>query len=70
MASWRPEVFVEGQWSGNSLRFATYEEALHYVLDLADRWKLTKASRVLPDPEKAPTHRWHNGLVELDRKAG
>jgi len=36
--SYKPEVLVDGQWSSNSLRFATAEEALASAKELMDRW--------------------------------
>ena len=36
--SYKPEVFVEGKWAGNGLRFATEEEALESGRELLSRW--------------------------------
>jgi len=36
--SYKPEVLVDGNWSGNSLRFATAEEKLLLTLELMSRW--------------------------------
>ena len=36
--SYKPEVFVEGKWSSNSLRFATEAEADASVRELMSRW--------------------------------
>lgn len=36
--SYKPEVLVDGQWSSNSLRFATSEEALASARELMNRW--------------------------------
>lgn len=44
--SYRPMVFVQGEWAGNGLRFATSEEAEHAVADLAARWFLVEDFRV------------------------
>lgn len=38
--SYRPKVFVQGEWAGNGLRFATEEEARRSACDLASRWTL------------------------------
>ena len=42
--SYRPEVIADnsGKWCGNSLRFATEEEALSSAHDLAMRWMLVR----------------------------
>jgi hypothetical protein len=47
--SWKPEVIADlsGKWAGNALRFATYEEAHAYVLDLALRWTSVREIRVI-----------------------
>jgi len=50
-ASWAPEVFVEGKWSRNSLRFVTREHAETYAADLFSRWTLTEAHRAAPATE-------------------
>lgn len=48
--SFAAEVIADstGQWSGNLLRFATEEEAKHYVADLMQRWTLVTDTRVVP----------------------
>jgi len=38
--SYRPMVYVQGEWAGNGLRFATREEAERSAHDLAMRWTL------------------------------
>src|SRR5271166_3664294 len=38
--SFKPEVFVQGSWSTNALRFETETEAYRYAVDLAMRWTL------------------------------
>ena len=38
--SFRPMVLVQGEWSGNALRFATREEAEANAADLFYRWLL------------------------------
>jgi len=47
--SWRPEVIADdtGKWVGNSLRFATKEEAEGNVADLYARWAAVKQTRVV-----------------------
>ena len=43
--SWKPEVFVDGQWAGNALRFATKEEAEASGRELLSRWFVPTDSR-------------------------
>ena len=38
--SYRPMVYVQGEWAGNGLRFATREEAETSAYLLAQRWTL------------------------------
>lgn len=47
--SWKPEVIADssGKWFGNSLRFATREEAEANASDLMDRWFSVTASRAV-----------------------
>lgn len=47
--SWKPEVVADstGKWIGNALRFATEEEALANVRDLAARWTSVRETRVV-----------------------
>ena len=47
MKSWAPEVFLEGKWSGNGLRFATKEEAEKWGADLLMRWFVPTDSRAV-----------------------
>ena len=42
--SWAPEVFVEGKWSRNALRFATRQEAESNAANLMMRWTLVEES--------------------------
>ena len=43
--SWAPEVFVEGKWSRNQLRFATEQEARDNAQNLMMRWTLVEEYR-------------------------
>lgn len=43
--SWKPEVFVDGQWAGNAVRFATKEEAEASGRELLSRWWVPSDSR-------------------------
>jgi hypothetical protein len=47
--SYAPEVIADsgGAWAGNSLRFATREEASQWVRDLSVRWTLVRDTRVV-----------------------
>ena len=47
--SFRPEVIADssGQWCGNTLRFATREEAETNVQDLMMRWFAVRETRVV-----------------------
>jgi hypothetical protein len=55
--SYKPEVVADssGEWTGNALRFATEAEAEVYAADLASRWMLVTATRVVEsdDPVSA-----------------
>lgn len=45
--SWKPEVFVDGGWHSNALRFATKEEAQASAVDLKFRWTLVRDARAV-----------------------
>jgi hypothetical protein len=47
--SYKPEVIADntGKWCGNSLRFATREEAEQNVRDLEMRWFSVRETRVV-----------------------
>ncbi len=47
--SFKAEVIADssGKWCGNALRFATREEAEHYVADLMMRWTAVRDTRVV-----------------------
>jgi len=38
---------ASAQWTGNDVRFATYEEAFAYGRDLSQRWTLVTDMRVV-----------------------
>lgn len=50
---YKPEVIADssGQWTGNSLIFATQKEAQAWVADLRGRWMLVRDTRVIPTTE-------------------
>lgn len=47
--SWKGEVIADnsGKWVSNMLRFATKEQAQHYVTDLMMRWTSVRETRVV-----------------------
>jgi hypothetical protein len=63
--SWKPEVIADssGTWCGNSLRFATKEEAESNVLDLASRWFLVRETRVVESDDQV-NYAWVDGKLE------
>jgi hypothetical protein len=58
--SWAPEVHAEGEWVGNSLRFATQAEAEAYGDELLSRWYLPDESRAVPSPDPV-NYKWESG---------
>lgn len=58
--SWRPEVFVEGKWSCNALRFPTQAEAEGSAHALLCRWFVPTDSRAAPSDDP-PTYRHVDG---------
>lgn len=64
---WKPEVFVENQWSANALVFATEKEAAEYAYDMYSRWTLTADHRAAEAPDAKVNAKWENyKLVMLD----
>lgn len=49
--SWKPEVFAEGEWCGNSMAFATESEALAWGRDLLMRWFVPTDCRAIESDE-------------------
>lgn len=47
MGSWKCEVYVQGEWNGNSMVFATREEAEAYGHELLSRWMQPTDSRAV-----------------------
>ena len=62
--SWAAEVIADdsGKFCGNALRFATYEEAEQYALDLSWRWTLVVAHRVVRSQDPV-NRRWEDGKL-------
>ena len=72
--SYKPEVMADssGKWCGNALRFATREEAEANVADLAMRWTLVRATRVVESDDPV-NYRYENGrsiAIEAARNDG
>ena len=61
--SFRPMVLVQGEWSGNALRFATREEAEANAADLFQRWLLPTDYRV-DESDDPVNYRWIDGNLE------
>lgn len=51
VASYAPEVLVDGTWSGNALRFATEAEAARWGRALLMRWFVPTDSRAVPSTD-------------------
>jgi hypothetical protein len=62
--SYRPMVYVQGEWAGNGLRFATREEAMASARNLAFRWVLVDDVRVDASDDEV-NYVWDNGLKEV-----
>ncbi len=60
--SWKPEVQTNNrpEWTGNALRFATREEAEANVNELASRWWLVTAVRVVESDDPV-NYEWVDG---------
>jgi hypothetical protein len=62
--SYRPMVYVQGEWAGNGLRFATEEEARASACDLFSRWSLVSDYRA-DESDDEVNYAWENGLKEV-----
>jgi hypothetical protein len=64
--SYAPEVIADnsGKWCGNGLRFATMEEAEHYVKDLSWRWTLVRDTRVVMSSDPVNARLDENGVMQ------
>lgn len=60
--SYRPMVLVQGQWAGNALRFATFQEASENACDLFSRWTLPTDYRV-DESDDPVNYRWVDGRL-------
>jgi hypothetical protein len=63
--SYAPQVRTgnDPKFYGNSLRFATKEEAEANVADLANRWMLVVDTQVVESNDPV-AHRWVNGELQ------
>jgi hypothetical protein len=69
--SWKPEVIADssGKWFGNSLRFATREEAEANVANLMMRWTSVRETRVV-ECDDPVNYAWRDGrLVNIEGNA-
>jgi hypothetical protein len=62
--SYRPMVYVQGEWAGNGLRFATEAEALASAQNLMARWFLVDDIRV-DESDDEVNYAWDGGLKEV-----
>jgi hypothetical protein len=62
--SYRPMVYVQGEWAGNGLRFATSDEAEASARNLMARWFLVDDIRV-DESEDEVNYAWEDGLKEV-----
>jgi hypothetical protein len=58
--SYKPEMFVQGEWCSNQLRFATEEEAKSSAKALFMRWTLPEKWRV-SESDDPVNYKWENG---------
>ncbi len=67
IVSWAPEVWVEGKWTRNQLRFSSEVEARSYAYNLYNRWTLPTDYRATPADEPV-NYRWHPdlGLIAVE----
>jgi hypothetical protein len=61
-ASWKAEVFTEGKWYDNAIRFRTREEAELYANDLFNRWLVPTDKRAV-ESDDPPTHQIVDGVM-------
>jgi hypothetical protein len=62
--SYRPMVYVQGEWAGNAVRFATSDEAMASARNLMARWFLVDDIRV-DESEDEVNYAWDGGLKEV-----
>lgn len=64
MISYKPEMLVEGEWSSNSLRFATEGEADRWGADLMMRWFVPTDHRVIVSADPVNYKRLEDGTIQ------
>ncbi len=62
MSNWKPELEVDGEWSGNAQVFATKEEAELMARDIFSRWLVPTGYRA-SETEDAVNSRIENGKL-------
>jgi hypothetical protein len=69
--SWKVEVIMDdsGEWEGDSLVFATEQEALAYGRDLEFRWSAVRDKRIVESDDPV-NHRWTPRGLVATRAAG
>ncbi len=63
--SYKPQVFVQGEWAGNALAFATEQEARDNAQDLMQRWFLVEATRTVESTDPVNYTYVNNTLEEV-----
>ena len=69
--SWKAEVIADssGKWVGDTVRFATHQEAWSYLQDLTYRWTAVRYERVVESNDPV-NHRWtQDGLLPNSQNA-
>lgn len=61
--SFKPMVYVQGEWAGNALRFETNQEAYDNARDLMGRWLLVENFRV-DESDDPVNYRWVDGKLQ------
>jgi len=64
MTSWKPEMMVDGGWSGNGLRFATEQEADLWGADLMNRWFVPSDHRAVESDDPVNYRRLEDGTIQ------
>jgi hypothetical protein len=63
--SWKPEVYVQGEWCSNGLRFATEDEAEDNAYNLMMCWTLVEDFRAARSSDPVNYHWTGTGLVAV-----
>jgi hypothetical protein len=62
--SYKPEVFVDGQWASNALAFRTEKEALISAHELMSRWLKVEDYRAV-ESEQAVNYEIVDGVMHV-----